>query len=213
MPQHSESAHKEIMLIVMKMLNGKQPSRTERTRLAELSGFYRVKKGQPPLAKRHLPRITDSDFKDSDSMKRLSERILGRKIWVTPTQVKNGRDFGTSSSLVEQRKIGLHLKYRESIKTDPHMSPESFFENTTGIHFSSSEFGKRGLVLLYDTERRNIRRDLKDGQRLYVLKNIKQRLQHRINKHSKIIFPYIAASLSSLYFKHTKTTPHDLINS
>lgn len=179
----AELAHKEIMAIIVKMLNGQRPVPAERERLAELASFYRGGKGAPPKEKRHLPRITDADFKTPESMKQLCERIIGRPIWVTPEKLKTGRPEGSIDNQVHARKVAAAKQSKNG--------------NRSKLVDDKLEKMKHQDASAFYSAERMVKRDVADGEKaIETSEAITRELRERTTEITK--------SLRYIYDKHTK---------
>lgn len=182
----SEQRHKEIMKIIVIMLNGRRPTRPERKRLAELTGFYISGRGSMSKDKRHLPRMTDADFATPESMKRLCERIMGRPVLVTPEPLrKKGRPKGSCDNRVHDRKISTAEKAQRGGR------PALVSEKLDVYHRQDADG--------YDHVNRMIARDIQEGKAI-LHKN--EEVRNKADEYREIAIN-IAHSLRNLYKKHT----------
>ncbi|BET57918.1 hypothetical protein [Geobacter sp. 60473] len=97
--------YKEVIQLVIVVGFSRKLTKAERRRLANLTGYFmQERQGPAPKDKRHLPRITEADFRTREAYKQLAEKILQRPIAASPCWSEGWRKGQFRCQEVRERK-------------------------------------------------------------------------------------------------------------
>ena len=175
----------------------------EQERLAELLGWYKQGgKGPPPKDKRHLERITSSDFRTPAAYKKLEDRvlikILGRTSHLVPCW-KEGCPKGTIRKVdIQERKFDRAKSWLKSLLIDATPSMQAI--NSLTKDFPDGLIGDE-LEKAMHCEHMKIVRDIRDGRNEALADIASSRELY--DKLQPVVLQDIADSLATILKKHT----------
>lgn len=115
--------YKEVIQLVIVVGFSRKLTKAERKRLADLTGYFMKEgKGAIPKDKRHLPRITEADFRTREAYKQLAEKILQRPIAASPYWSEGWKKGQVRCQEVRERKEKRATTFIEADLNDPIMT-------------------------------------------------------------------------------------------
>jgi len=165
----SDNTYEELFQIIMKGFSYKL-SPQERSRFAELAGYYKGGRGRPRKDKIHLPRISDADFDMPNAYKSLVEITIGKAVSITPNWKKH-RPKGVKQKHVRERQIERFEFEKKKYSENPALyTTVVLSEEVANIVYptQTTQTDEEHVreVTRYDSEVRKFRRDIFEGHKI-----------------------------------------------